>query len=305
MGGKRAEVHVGSIRLKNPVLGASGTFGYGLEYLPFIPLEKVGGFVVKTLTRFPKTGNPPPRIVETPSGLLNSIGLENMGLSLFKEEILPRISKLNTVVVLSIGGEKEEDLFHLASETEGLDGIRAVELNISCPNLDEGGISFGRKPSKVCRIVKEVRNRTSLPLWVKLTPEAENLEEAARAAEEGGADALTVANTFPAMAVDWRRRTSRLGKLQGGLSGPAIKPLALRMVWQTSSAVQIPVIGAGGIGSAEDVLEFIVAGAKAVQVGTLNFQDPSLTIKIVQDLENILKAEGIRRISSLSGTLAF
>jgi len=294
---------VGPLRLKNPVLTASGTFGFGREFAPYVDLAGLGGVVTKTLYLRRRRGNPPPRLVEVASGMLNSIGLENPGCDPFEEEILPWLRDRGVLVIASFAGENPEDFPRTAARLDGMPGLAGLEVNLSCPNVRKGGLDLGTDPSSVNRIVHEVRRETRLPLFAKLTPNVTDIQELARAAEAGGADGLSVINTIAAMAVDWRRRRSRLGTMSGGLSGPAIKPVALRMVWQASRAVRIPVIGIGGIRSAEDVLEFLVAGASAVQVGTSNFLDPTVTTKIVTDLERILAAEGIREARTVVGTL--
>lgn len=297
-------VRLGSLRLRNPVLAASGTFGMGEVGLPFFPLSRLGGVVLKTVTPWPRKGNPPPRTAEVTGGLLNSIGLQNPGLAGFLEKYGSSYRDSDTCVVASVAGAKAEDYGELVSALSDVPGVGALELNLSCPNVSHRGLDFAKSPSTVAKVVATARKATRAHLWAKLTPEANDVVEIARAAEEAGADALTLVNTIPGLLVDWRKRRPLLGAGFGGLSGPLLKPVALRLVALVSAACGIPVVGVGGIGSAEDVLEFMVAGATAVQVGTANFLDPEAMIGILKNLDRLLVEEGIARIDSLVGTLS-
>jgi len=282
---------------------ASGTFGFGTEFEEFFPLTKLGAIVTKTVTPKGRLGNPPPRIAETASGMLNSIGLANPGIKAFLRDDLGRLAALGVKTVVNIAGKRSSDYERLTGLVDENGLASGVELNVSCPNVKAGGMAFGSNPRILSRLVANARKRTSLPLLVKLTPNVTDIIIVARAAEEAGADALTVANTFVGIAVDWRTRTPMLGNITGGLSGPAIKPLALRMVYQVSRAVKIPVVGVGGIMTAEDVMDFIVAGATAVQIGTANFVDPRTAGRIVDDLPALLRESGCGSIAELRGSL--
>ena len=299
----RLGVRLGPLELKNPVLAASGTFGYGREYADYLDLNRLGGLVTKGISLQPRPGNPPPRICETACGMLNAIGLANLGLDAFLAEKLPYLAELDTAVVVNLYGQSLEDFTELARALEGRPGLAALELNVSCPNVKEGGMAFGVDPAAVARVTEAVRRATSLPLWVKLTPNVTDPVEMARAAVEAGADALTLINTLQGMAIDARRRRPRLATVVGGLSGPAIKPVGLRMVYQVAARVEVPVIGVGGIASGEDVAEYLLAGARAVQVGTANFVDPGACLRIVRELEQFCRQEGVDDVNQLVGAL--
>ena len=281
-------VRVGALRLRNPIIAASGTFGYGLEFSHLVDLNRLGGLVVKGLSREPMEGAPPPRLVETPSGMLNAVGLQNVGVRAFVAEKLPALRKFATAIIPNIFGSCLDDYREVLKILEDADGLAAYELNLSCPNVKKGGMQFGGDPSLVAEIVAGARKTaTKRPLWVKLSPLVADIGFIARAAAEAGADALTVANTYPAMAVDFHTGKSRLGNLTGGLSGPAIKPITLRLVWEVRKSVEIPIIGLGGIEKVEDVLEYLSVGATAVQIGTASFANPQATEGLVRDLEKV------------------
>jgi dihydroorotate dehydrogenase (NAD+) catalytic subunit len=292
------------IRFKNPVIAASGTFGYGLEFEDIVPLDKLGGVVVKGLSREPMTGNPPPRLFETAAGMLNAVGLQNIGAPAFLEEKLPLLRKIdNVVVIANVFGHSREDYeatIHILNEGEG---IAAYELNVSCPNTRRGGIAFGSDPVLLEEVVAAAKSASARPIIVKLSPNVTSISQMARAAEEAGADALSLVNTFVGMAIDAETRRPRISNVTAGLSGPAIKPIALRMVYEAAHAVDIPVIGLGGITTAPDVIEFMLAGAAAVQVGTASFWDPCATEKIVDGLEGWCIEHRIERITELIGGL--
>jgi dihydroorotate dehydrogenase (NAD+) catalytic subunit len=292
------------LRLKNPILASSGTFGYGLEFAPLIDLNALGGFVVKGLSREPIEGNPPPRLVETAAGMLNSIGLQNIGVRAFVAEKLPRLAKLDTAVFANVFGYQPEDYVEVLEALENAEGLAGYELNVSCPNTKCGGMQFAADPRLLSEVVgmarKAVRKR---PLIVKLSPNVTDIAQMARAAEEAGADALSLVNTVVGLAVNARARRPRLGAGFGGLSGPAIKPIALRMVYQASQAVKIPVVGLGGIAVGEDVAEFLICGAVAVQVGTATFWDPRRPQELVGEFQKFLDQENITAARDLVGTL--
>lgn len=296
-------VKLGKLELKNPVLVASGTFGYGEEYAELVDLNKLGGIMTKAVTLRPKEGNPPPRLVEVPCGLLNAIGLENPGLEVFIREKLPFLRKFDTKIIVNIAGEKEDDYLQIAKRLSKENGVDALEVNISCPNVKEGGLSFGTDPKVIYLLVKRLKEVCELPLILKLTPNVTDIKEVAKAAEEGGADILSLINTVLAMAVDVDTQRPKLGNIVGGLSGPAIRPIAVRMVWEVSGAVNIPIIGMGGIMKAEDALEFVIAGASAVAVGTANFVDPRTPLKVIEGIGRYLKDKGIDSFASLVGSL--
>jgi len=278
-------VRVGALRLANPVIAASGTFGYGLEFTDLLDLNRLGGFVTKGISKDPIEGAPPPRLYETPSGMLNAVGLQNVGVEAFVQDKLPLLRKYNTHVIANVFGYCLEEYVEVIQQLEDAEGISAYELNISCPNVKRGGMQFGGSPDLVREVVQSARKAAQKrPLWVKLMPLVTDIGLIGRTAEEAGADALTVANTFPAMAVDFRTQSSRLGNLTGGLSGPAIKPITLRLVWEVSKAVKIPILGLGGIETAEDVLDYMCVGATAVQVGTASFADPKASERILEGL---------------------
>jgi dihydroorotate dehydrogenase (NAD+) catalytic subunit len=282
-------VQVGALRLRNPIVAASGTFAYGLEFAHLVDLNCLGGFVVKGLSREPMEGAPPPRLVETASGMLNAVGLQNVGVRAFVAEKLPALRKFVTAVIVNVFGSCLDDYVEVLKILEDAEGVAAYELNISCPNVKKGGLQFGGDPLAVAEVVGVAKKAaTRRPLWVKLSPLVTDIGLIARAAAEAGADALTVANTYPAMAVDFRSGKSRLGNLTGGLSGPAIKPITLRLVWEVRKSVEIPIIGLGGIETVEDVLEYLSVGATAVQVGTASFANPKATEGLVGDLERVI-----------------
>jgi len=294
---------IGGLVLKNPVMSASGTFGYGREFAEVVDLQRLGAVVVKGLSLQPSPGNPPPRIAETPCGMLNAIGLENVGVGAFLRNKLPYLRNLSVPVVVNIYGKSVEEYAELAGRLEGADGVAAVEVNISCPNVKAGGIAFGVDPMAAYEAVRAVRVRTTLPLIVKLSPNVTDIAGIARKAVEAGADALSLINTITGMAVDVDARKPVLANVTGGLSGPAIKPVALRMVWEVVRAVRVPVIGIGGITSARDALEFLVVGAAAVQVGTANFVNPRATVDVLEGIEAYLVEHGIADVRDLIGTL--
>jgi dihydroorotate dehydrogenase (NAD+) catalytic subunit len=278
-------VSVGTLRLRNPILAASGTFGYGLEFAHLVKLEALGGFVTKGLSREPIAGAPAPRVCETPSGMLNAVGLQNVGVKAFIAEKLPVLRRIDTAVVVNVFGYSIEDYVEVIRTLEAEEGPVAYELNISCPNVKKGGMQFGSDPSLVAEVVGAARKAAAKrPLWVKLSPLVSDIRLIARSAVEAGADALTVANTYPAMALDARSGRSRLGNKTGGLSGPAIKPITLRLVWETFQAVDAPILGLGGIESVGDVLEYLSVGATCVQVGTASFTDPQASERLVRAL---------------------
>jgi dihydroorotate dehydrogenase (NAD+) catalytic subunit len=282
-------VQVGALRLRNPILAASGTFGYGLEFAHLVDLKRLGGFVVKGLSREPIEGAPPPRLVETPSGMLNAVGLQNVGVRAFVAEKLPELRRYAVPVLANVFGYTLEDYIEVIRILEDADGLAGYELNISCPNVKKGGIQFGADPGLVAEVVSAARKAAvKRPLWVKLSPLVTDIGLIARAAEGAGADALTVANTYPAMAIDFRTGKSRLGNQTGGLSGPAIKPITLKLVWEVRKSVEIPVIGLGGVETVEDVLDYLSVGATAVQVGTATFVDPGATGKLIAGLERAI-----------------
>jgi dihydroorotate dehydrogenase (NAD+) catalytic subunit len=296
-------VNLGGLQLQNPVMTASGTFGYAREFDHLIDLNRLGGIIVKGLSLKPTKGNPPPRIVETPCGMLNAIGLENVGIEAFVEDKLPFLAGLAPPVIANIYGTLEEEYVQLAARIDTIEAIAAIEVNISCPNVKAGGMVFGVDPAAAFQVVQDVRKQTSKPLIVKLSPNVTDITEIAMAAQEAGADCLSLINTLTAMVVDIETRRPRLANITGGLSGPAIKPIAVRMVWQVAQAVKIPVIGIGGIMTAEDALEFMIAGASAVQVGTANFINPCVTTDIIDGIEAFLAERNIDRIADLIGTL--
>jgi dihydroorotate dehydrogenase (NAD+) catalytic subunit len=282
-------VKIGALRLRNPILAASGTFGYGLEFAHLVDLNRLGGFVTKGLSREPIEGAPAPRLFPTPSGLLNAVGLQNVGVRAFVAEKLPVLRKYDTAVIANVFGYTIEDYVEVIRVLEDAEGLAGYELNISCPNVKKGGLQFGSDPAQVAEVVGAARKAASKrPLWVKLSPLVTDIGLIARSADEAGADALTVANTYPAMALDYRTGKSRLGSKTGGLSGPAIKPITLKLVWETRKAAKTPIIGLGGIETVEDVLEYLAAGASAVQVGTASFADPRASERLVDALTDVL-----------------
>lgn len=291
------------LRLKNPVIAASGTFGYGLEFEPYLDLNSLGGFVVKGLYPSPKEGNPPPRIVETASGLINAIGLQGIGILAFTEQILPRLRHIDTALFINVCGEHEEEYLEVVEILNREEGIAAYEINISCPNVRHEGRCPALNADTTHSIIKKIKTISLRPIITKLSPNVTNIGEIAVSAEEAGSDAIALVNTFLAMAVDIQTRRPKLANVFGGLSGPAIKPIALRMVYQAAQSVGIPVIGMGGISSGEDALEFMLAGASAVQVGTANFIEPSATMKIVREIDFICRKQGIDRLQDIVGGL--
>ena len=294
-------VRIGSLRLKNPVLTASGTFGYGDEYAHVVDLRALGAVVTKTVTVRPRAGNAPPRVAETPAGMLNSIGLENVGLERFRAEKLPRLAKLEATVIASIGGETAEELETLLRALGREPGVGAFEVNFSCPNVAAGGARYWADPARLERTLRGLKPLTDKPLIAKLSPDVTDIRETALACERGGADALTAVNTFVGLAIDLEAMRSKLGKATGGLSGPAIKPLALARCWETAGAVRIPVLGSGGIASGRDALEFIAAGATAVQVGTATFVEPEAATRVLAEMREWLAAHGYRKVTELVG----
>ncbi len=296
-------VDIAGLQFQNPVLTASGTFGYGMEYADFIDLNLLGGIVVKGLSINPSHGNSPPRIVETASGMLNSIGLQNIGVEAFKNEKLPLLKKFNTNIIVNFFGETQDEYVLAAERLSDVTEIAALEMNISCPNVEKGGFAFGTDPKITEELVRKVRKVTSLPIIVKLSPNVTDIVVMARAAVNGGADALSIINTLLGMAIDIKTRRPMLANITGGLSGPAIKPVALRMVWQVAKTVNIPIIGIGGVMNAQDALEFIIAGASAVQIGTANFIDPSISVRIIEGIKNYCEKGKIGNIKDLIGTL--
>ncbi len=296
-------VDLGFLKLKNPVLAASGTFGYGLEFEPYIDLNKLGGFIVKGLYYSPREGNPPPRLVETSSGLLNAIGLPGIGVKRFSEEILPQLRKYNTALIVNVCGEREDEYASVVDYLNKEEGISAFELNISCPNVERDGLCPALNPESAYSVVKLVKKTSSRPLITKLSPNVTDIVEIALSAQEAGTDAISLVNTFLAMSIDVETRKPKLANILGGLSGPAIKPIVLRMVYQVVRQVQVPVIGIGGILSGQDALEFLIAGAKAVEVGTANFIDPESTVKIIEEIEAFCQKNGIDKIEEVIGTL--
>ncbi|MEX2114406.1 MAG: dihydroorotate dehydrogenase [Pirellulales bacterium] len=295
-------VHLGRLQLPNPIMVASGTFGYAREMEHLIDLGRLGAIVPKTITQLPRAGNAPWRTIETPAGMLNSIGLDNDGIEAFIEHHLPYLAARGVPIVVSIAGHDYDEFVAMAARLDGLRGIAALELNISCPNVS-GGVDFGSSPEMCQRVVSGARQACGLPILAKLTPNVTNIAAIAKAAAEGGADAVSAINTCLGMAVDWRRRKPLLGAGMGGLSGPAIKPIALRAVYQIAQAVDIPVIGIGGIGTIDDVMEFLVAGASAVQIGTANFYNPTVTMTILDELPGAIAQLGATRLRDVVGTI--
>ena len=296
-------VNVGALRLSNPIIAASGTFGYGVEFAHLMNLNRLGGIVVKGLSLEPIAGAPAPRLCETPSGMLNAVGLQNVGVRAFVSEKLPELRGYRTAIIANVFGYTVEEYAGVIKILDDAEGLAAYELNISCPNTAHGGIQFGSDPRMVSEVVGIARRAARRPLWVKLSPNVTDIASISRAAEDAGADALTVANTYQGMSVDIQTRKSRLGRITGGLSGPAIKPITLRLVHEASRAVKIPVIGLGGIENAEDILEYMIVGATAVQVGTANFSHPDACERIIEALEKACGKYNINRISELTSSL--
>lgn len=300
----KTQVNIGGgLSIKNPVMTASGTYGFGTEYTDFVGMHELGGIVVKGTTRHARQGNPYPRMTETPSGMLNAVGLQNKGVEYFCNHIYPEIKDFDTAVVVNVSGSMIEDYVETAEMIANLEHIPAIELNISCPNVKEGGMAFGVTCAGAASVVRAVRAVYPKTLIVKLSPNVTDITEIARAVEAEGADSLSMINTLLGMAIDAERQRPILSTITGGLSGPAVKPVALRMVWQTAKAVQIPIIGMGGIVTATDAIEFLLAGASAIQVGTYNFVDPTATRYIVQGIEEYMQRHGVEDINELIGAL--
>lgn len=295
-------VSLGRLKLKNPIMTASGTFGYGEEYAEYIDLNKLGAIVVKGLSLKPRLGNPPPRIMETAGGMLNAIGLQNIGVEAFIEEKLPFLQKFDVKVIANIYGESYDEYKKVAKKLSSVKGVHALEINISCPNVKKGGLSFGSDPKIAAIVTRKVKDETDLPVIIKLTPNVTDIGAVAEAVEKAGADIISLINTITGMSVDLKTRTSNLKNIIGGLSGPAIKPIALRMVWQVLQRVSVPVIGIGGIMTAQDALEFLILGAKAVQIGTANFINPHATIDILEGIRSYLQNNKIKDIKQIIGT---
>ena len=299
--GMDLSIKLNRLALRNPVLVASGTFGYAREMAGTLDFSRLGGIIPKTVTRQPRAGNPPPRTIETPSGLLNAIGLDNDGIDHFIAHHLPYLRTLPTAIIPNIAGKSEQEFIDMAGMLAKEPGIAAIELNLSCPNV-AGGIDFATNPEVTRRIVKSVRDVCAHPIIAKLTPNVTDVVPIAKAAADGGADAVSLVNTFVGMAIDWRRKKPILGNITGGLSGPAIKPLVLRIVWQVAKAKVLPIIAVGGIGTIDDVMEFLVAGASAIQIGTANFYDPTASVKIVEGLPAALQKLGASNTRDVVGT---
>ena len=296
-------VNIGKLSLKNPVMTASGTFGYGLEFADFIDLNELGGFIVKGTTLNPREGNDYPRMAETPSGMLNCVGLQNKGVDHFCKEIYPQLEHLDTNVIVNVSGSTLEDYVECASRINALPHVPAIELNISCPNVKAGGMAFGVTPEGAASVVKAVRQAYDRTLIVKLSPNVTSIADIAKAVEAEGADSVSLINTLMGMSIDIERRCSRLSIGTGGLSGPCVKPVALRMVWQVAQAVNIPIVGLGGIMNATDAIEFIMAGATAIEIGTANFIDPAVTIKVVNGINEWLDNHGVKDVNEIVGCL--
>ena len=294
-------VKIGQLELKNPVLTASGTFGYGEEFSDFIDLNRLGGFIVKGTTLNPREGNPYPRMVETPSGMLNAVGLQNKGVDYFIQHIYPRIKDVNSQIIVNVSGASIPDYVAVCEKLQPLNKIAAVEINISCPNVKQGGMAFGTTCAGAASVTKEVRKAFNRTMIVKLSPNVTDITEIASAAEAEGADAVSLTNTFLGMAINTETRRPYLSTITGGLSGACIRPIAVRMVWQVANTVKIPVVGLGGIMDGRDAIEFILAGATAIQVGTANFIDPSVTVKIIDYIENYMQRHGIASMQELIG----
>ncbi len=294
---------IGSLELKNPVMTASGTFGYGTEYADFMDISRLGAIIVKGTTLAPRQGNPYPRMAETPSGMLNAVGLQNKGVDYFVDHIYPEVQKIGTAIIVNVSGSCIDDYVQTASIINTLDDIPAIELNISCPNVKQGGMAFGVNPESAAQVVSAVRKAYDKTLIVKLSPNVTDITEIARAVEGAGADSVSLINTMLGMAIDAEKRRPILSTVTGGMSGPAVKPVALRMVWQTAKAVKIPVIGLGGICSATDAIEFLLAGASAIQIGTANFIDPSMSEKVVDGIADYLERHGFSSVQEIIGAL--
>ena len=296
-------VKLGNLELKNPVLTASGTFGYGEEYADFVDFNRLGGFIVKGTTLEPREGNDYPRMAETPSGMLNAVGLQNKGVDYFINNIYPRICELDTQIIVNVSGKCVEDYVAVCEKLTALDRIRAVEINISCPNVKQGGMAYGTTCEGAAEVTAAVRRAWPRHMIVKLSPNVTSIADIAKAVEAAGADSVSLINTILGMAVDVERRRPYLSTITGGLSGAAVRPIAVRMVWQVSKAVSIPVVGLGGIMNGRDALEFIMAGARAIEVGTANFIDPSVTMKIIDEITDFCTRQGVSDINELVGII--
>ncbi len=296
-------IQLKGLTLKNPVMTASGTFGYGEEYADFIDLTKIGGILVKGTTLNHREGNPYPRMAETPSGMLNAVGLQNKGIDYFIETIYPRIKDIDTNIIVNVSGSTIEDYCAVAEKVNALENIPAIELNVSCPNVKQGGMAFGVTCAGIEQVVTAVRKVYDKHLMVKLSPNVTNIAELAMSAEASGADSVSLINTMLGMAIDAETRRPKLSTITGGLSGACVKPVALRMVWQVSKAVKIPVIGLGGISSATDAIEFMLAGASAIEIGTANFIDPAITVKVAQGIVEYCERHGFKNVSDLTGAM--
>lgn len=299
----KLNINIGNLQLKNPVMTASGTFGYGKEYADFVDLSRIGGILVKGTTIRERQGNAYPRMAETPSGMLNAVGLQNKGVDYFVSDIYPQIKNIDSNIIVNVSGSTIEDYVECTEKLLGLDKIPAIEVNISCPNVKEGGMAFGTSACSAGDVTKAIRKVWDKTLIVKLSPNVTDITEIARAVEAEGADSVSLINTLLGMAIDINKRSPVLSTVTGGLSGPCVKPIALRMVWQTYNAVKIPIIGMGGISSWQDAIEFILAGASAVQIGTYNFIDPSITTKVVDGINAYLEQNNISHVSELVGAL--
>lgn len=299
----RLNVNIGQLALKNPVMTASGTFGYGLEFADFVPIDQIGGIIVKGTTLRPREGNDYPRMAETAQGMLNCVGLQNKGVDYFCEHIYPQVKDIDTNIIVNVSGSSPEDYAECAARIDELERIPAIELNISCPNVKDGGMAFGVTCEGASSVVRAVRERYHKTLIVKLSPNVTNIAEIAKAVEAEGADSVSLINTLMGMAIDIEHRKPVLSIGTGGLSGPAVKPVALRMVWQVAKAVHIPVVGLGGICSAEDAIEFMMAGATAVEIGTANFLDPAVTIKVRDGINEWLDKHGCQSVEEIIGVL--
>ena len=296
-------VNIGRLALKNPVMTASGTFGYGLEFQDFVPLDEIGGIIVKGTTLHPREGNDYPRMAETASGMLNCVGLQNKGVDYFCEHIYPQVKDIDTNIIVNVSGSTPDDYAECAARIDALEKIPAIELNISCPNVKQGGMAFGTTCAGAASVVRAVRERYHKTLIVKLSPNVTDIAEIARTCEAEGADSVSLINTLMGMAIDIERRRPLLSISTGGLSGPAVKPVALRMVWQVANAVKIPVVGLGGIMTAQDAIEFLMAGATAIEIGTANFIDPAVTMKVRDGLNDWLDKHGCKSVKEIIGCL--
>lgn len=295
--------NIGKLNIKNPVMTASGTFGYGVDFQDFFDLSLLGGISVKGLHINPKMGNAPQRIMESPCGMLNAIGLQGIGIQAFKDEKMPILRNYDTAIIVNFWGTTEEEYLEAVEQLNEIDGVAGLEVNVSCPNIKEGGMAFGTNPHVLGKLIKAIRKKTSLPLMVKLSPNVTSIGEMARLVEAEGADSISLVNTFTAMLIDVEKRTPILSNGIGGLSGPAIRPIAVRMTWEASNAVKIPVIGMGGIMNTNDALEFLIAGASAIKIGTANFVDPNVSVKIIEGIKEYCNKHNIKDIKELIGSL--